>query len=181
MLFGWPLVLQPVHILFLQLVIDPTCSIVFEVEKEDPDIMTRPPRPLTARLFDADTLWVGLLQGVLVTGLVTTASRLGATDPDAARALAFVSLVLSSLALIAANRSRTRTAWAMFGTRNPALGWISGATLVVLTLLMTIPALRSLFGFGALAPYQIGIAVGVASASLIGCEIVKRLLTARGQ
>lgn len=69
----------------------------------------------------------------------------------------------------------------MFGTRNPALGWISGATLVVLTLLMTIPALRSLFGFGALAPYQIGIAVGVASASLIGCEIVKRLVTARGQ
>jgi len=176
-LFGWPLVLQPVHILFLQLVIDPTCSIVFEVETEDPDIMTRPPRPLTARLFDADTLWVGLLQGALVTGLVTAASRLGAADPDTARALAFVSLVLSSLALIAANRSRTRTAWAMFGARNPALGWISGATLVVLAALIAIPALRSIFGFGALSPVQLALALGVASGSLIGCEIVKRVVT----
>jgi Ca2+-transporting ATPase len=179
-LFGWPLVLQPVHILFLQLVIDPTCSIVFEVEKEDPDIMTRPPRPLTARLFDRDTLWVGLLQGVLVTALVTTASRLGATDPDTVRALAFVSLVLSSLALIAANRQRTRTAWAMFGTRNPALGWISGATLVVLATLMAVPTLRSIFGFGALSPGQLALGLGVALGSLIGCEIVKKLVTPGG-
>ena len=179
-LFGWPLVLQPVHILFLQLIIDPTCSIVFEVEKEDADTMTRPPRPLTARLFDADTLWVGLLQGVLITGLVTAASRLGAGDPDTARALAFVSLVLASLALIAANRSRTRTAWAMLGTRNAALGWIAGGTLGVLGLLMAIPALRSIFGFGALAPGQYALALGVAVGSLIGCEIVKRLVPVRG-
>ena len=141
--------------------------------------MTRPPRPLTARLFDADTLWVGLLQGVLVTGLVTAASRLGADDPDTARALAFVSLVLASLALIAANRSRTRTAWAMLGTRNAALRWIAGGTLGVLGVLMAIPALRSIFSFGALAPGQFALAFGVAAGSLMGCEIVKRLVPVR--
>jgi Ca2+-transporting ATPase len=178
-LFGWPLVLQPVHILFLQLVIDPTCSIVFEVEREDPDIMKRPPRALTARLFDAETLWVGLLQGILVTGLVTAVSRFGAADPDAVRALAFLSLVLSSIALIAVNRSRTRTAWSMFGVRNAALGWISGATLVMLAVLMAIPALRSIFGFGPLTPQQIALAVGAATGSLIGCEVVKRLVPVR--
>ena len=94
------------------------------------------------------------------------------------RALAFVSLVLSSLALIAANRSRTRTAWAMFGARNPALGWISGATLVMLAALMAIPPLRSIFGFGALSPVQLALALGAAVGSLLGCELVKRLCQA---
>jgi Ca2+-transporting ATPase len=175
-LFGWPLVLMPVHVLFLQLVIDPTCSVVFEMESEDPDAMTRPPRPLTARLFDADALWVGLLQGVVVMGLVTAASLLGATDAGTLRALAFVSLVLSGLALIAANRSRTRTAWAMRGTRNPALGWITGGTLMGLAAILAIPALRALFGFGALHAGQIALAVTAAGLGLLGCELVKKLV-----
>ena len=57
-------------------------------------------------------------------------------------------------ALIAANRSRTRTAWAMLGTRNAALGWIAGVTIVVLGVLMAIPALRTIFGFGALDQFR---------------------------
>ena len=175
-LFGWPLLLQPVHILCLQLIIDPTCSIVFEAEREEVDTMTRPPRPLTARLFDAPTLWLSLSQGALVTALVTAASRLGAEDPETARALTFVSLVLSSLALIAVNRSRTRSAWAMLRVGNAALGWISGGALAVLGLLMALPGLRSLFDFGALSPGQLALAVAVAGGSLVGCEVVKRVV-----
>jgi magnesium-transporting ATPase (P-type) len=62
-LFGLPLVLMPLHIVFLELVIDPACSIAFESEPEHPGIMKRPPRNPKARLFDRHTILFALLQG----------------------------------------------------------------------------------------------------------------------
>jgi Ca2+-transporting ATPase len=63
---GWPLMLLPVHILLLQLIIDPACSIVFEAEQEEADIMRRPPRLPDATLFDRETLVLGFVQGVIL-------------------------------------------------------------------------------------------------------------------
>ena len=63
--FGWPLVLLPVHVLFLQLVIDPACTLVFEAEPEEDDVMRRPPRNPREPLFGSGTLGVGLLEGSL--------------------------------------------------------------------------------------------------------------------
>jgi len=68
----------------------------------------------------------------------------------------------------------------MLRTRNAALGWIAGGTLGVLGVLMALPALRSIFGFGALAPGQFALAIGVAAGGLVGCELVKRLVPVRG-
>ena len=55
-LLGWPLILLPVHIVFLELIIDPACSIVFESEPEDRNVMRRPPRPFGEPLFDRRTV-----------------------------------------------------------------------------------------------------------------------------
>src|ERR1035438_10871514 len=62
-LFGWPLVLGPVHVVFLELIIDPVSSIVFEAEPEEQDVMSRPPRKPDAPLFDAALLFRGLVPG----------------------------------------------------------------------------------------------------------------------
>jgi Ca2+-transporting ATPase len=69
-LFKWPLALLPVHILFLELIIDPACSVVFEMEEEEKDIMTRKPRPSGEKLFGARMIFIGLTQGLGILALV---------------------------------------------------------------------------------------------------------------
>src|SRR4029079_7135933 len=110
-LFGLPLVLMPLHIVFLELIIDPACSVAFESEPEHASIMKRKPRSPNAKLFDAQTVWFGFLQGLSLF-VVTLAAFLislyrGQGEMDA-RTISFATLVLGNLALIWANRSRTR-------------------------------------------------------------------------
>ena len=78
LLFGWPLVLYPVHIVFLEFVIDPACSIAFEAEPADPDAMHRPPRPATSRLLNAPMVTTSVLQGLGVLVAVARSLRVGA-------------------------------------------------------------------------------------------------------
>ena len=63
-LFRWPFILEPVHVAFLELIIDPACSIVFEAEEEEADIMQRPPRSSTEHLFNRQMVTMSLLQGL---------------------------------------------------------------------------------------------------------------------
>src|SRR6185369_1316045 len=102
-LLGWPMLLMPVHILFLQLIIDPACSVVFEAEPLEADAMKSGPRGPEARLFDTAVLVRGLAQGagLLATLLLAFAvARHRGESDDAARALTFSVMVLSNLGLI---------------------------------------------------------------------------------
>jgi Ca2+-transporting ATPase len=108
LLFDLPLVFWPLHIAFLEMVIDPVCSIVFEAEAEEPDTMRRPPRHPSAPFFTAGfTIW-SLLQGflvlALVAGLFVMALHQNLPEPDA-RSLAFAALVATNLGLVLVNRS----------------------------------------------------------------------------
>ena len=78
LLFGWPLVFYPVHIVFLEFVIDPACSIAFEAEPAEHDVMRRPPRPATSRLFNGWMVATSVLQGARCTGRGGIALRGGA-------------------------------------------------------------------------------------------------------
>lgn len=108
-LLGWPMLLRPVHILCLQLLIDPACTVVFEAEPLAPGAMTQPPRRADARLFDATVLRRGLLQGLtllaILLGVYAGAGRLGLSD-DMAQGLTFAMLLLGDLVLIQFNRGR---------------------------------------------------------------------------
>jgi Ca2+-transporting ATPase len=107
-LAGWPLVLMPVHIMVLQLIIDPTCSLVFEAESEEPDVMRRPPRSVNASIFGTAVLRTGLLHGTAL--LLTVLGIYGYAlqhypNTGEARALAFTAMVIGNIGLIFIHRS----------------------------------------------------------------------------
>ncbi len=166
-LLKWPLVLLPVHIAFLHLIIDPACSIVFEAEVEETDVMNRPPRNPKEPLF-GKTLWLSVLQGigVLIVLLVIFGVALyrGQGELDA-RALAFTTLIIANLSLIFVNRSWKDTALATLRLPNIALWWVTGGAIVFLPLILYVPFLRDLFRFSTLHPIDLAICIigGVSS------------------
>ena len=161
-LVGWPIVLHPVHIVFLELIIDPACSVVFEQEDEEPGIMTRAPRDPRDPLFDLPMLGRSLVQGFFafaaVAGIYLWARSAGYIDAQA-RAAAFITLIVSNLGLILANRSRPGGIRAALRRRNVAFRWVLGGAVVILSLVELVPGLRSLFLFSPLPPIAAGVSV----------------------
>jgi Ca2+-transporting ATPase len=175
-LFRWPLALFPVHIVFLELIIDPACSVVFEAEAPEADVMRRPPRDPRERLFGWRTLGVSLTQGSVALGLVAAvygASLFAGAPVGEARALAFVTLILSNLGLIFANRSWTQTILSRVRVANRALWLVTAGALAFLVLALAVPALRQLFRFEPLTPAKAAVAVGLGAGSILWFEILK--------
>jgi Ca2+-transporting ATPase len=178
-LLGWPLLLMPVHILFLQLIIDPACSVVFEAQPLEPDAMKRPPRRADQRLFDKAVLVRGLWQGAgLLMLLVALYAGVRLLAPegerdDLARTLTFVVLVLSNLALIQANRSWGRGVARVDGESGREFRWIVLATIALLGVVLAVPAVGRLFSFVQPSPMLLLAALGGSVLSWIWFEGVK--------
>ena len=175
-LFKMPLALLPVHVLFLELIIDPSCTVVFEMEDDERDIMQRPPRKLDAPLFGRSMVLSGLIQGLGILAVVAGVyffalnQHLGAGE---ARMFAFVSLVIGNLGLIFANRSRTLTIFQSLRVPNKALWWISGGALFFLILVLVVPALRNVFQFAPLHRWEMGLLFVASLGSILFAESVK--------
>lgn len=177
-MFGWPLALLPVHILFLELIIDPACSVVFEAEPEEAEVMRRPPRDPNASLFGPQTLGLGLLQGasvLLIVLAVYLSALLGWQDELDAIALSFTTLVVANLGLIFANRSWSRSIMSTLRSPNPALWWVFGGTLFFLFLVLYVPVLRDLFHFSMLHLDDLALCIGAGVFSILWFEGMKWL------
>jgi len=180
-LFGWPLVLMPVHVIFMELIIDPACSIAFEMEPEEADVMRRPPRDPNRRLFTPRMAARSLFQGLGALGaalLVLAASRtLGLNESDV-RTLTFSTLITTNLALILTNRSLTRSIWTGWRSPNPALRWLMAGALGVLATILYIPPVRDLFRMSRPHAGDALVIVVAATGALVWMEAVKRSLPA---
>jgi Ca2+-transporting ATPase len=176
-LLGWPTVLFPLHIAFLELVIDPACSMVFENEPAESDVMQRPPRDVTQPLFGGTTLGLALLQGLGALAVVLLATTWGASQlsEGATRALAFAVLVFTNLALIFSNRSRAGAFWARLRVPNRTLWLVVAAALSLLGLVLYVPWLAGLFLFEPLALTWLAAAAGLGLASVLWFELLKRI------
>ncbi|MEI8380662.1 MAG: cation-translocating P-type ATPase [Planctomycetota bacterium] len=175
-LLGGPIALMPVHILFLELVIDPSCSVVFEAEPEDADVMSRPPRNPAAPLFGVRLIGLGLLQGLsglLIVLAIYLSALYGWLNKSDATALSFTTLVVANLGLIFANRSWTRTIWATLQVPNAALWWVMGGTSFFLGLALYVPFLRDLFHFSTLHLNDLALCLAGGFASVIWFECLK--------
>jgi Ca2+-transporting ATPase len=173
---GWPLLLLPVHIAFLELIIDPSCSLIFEAEEAEADIMTRRPRSAAERLFTGRTVATAVLQGLsalAVCLLIVFLARPG-HGPDAARALSFAALVVSFLTIILVNRSWTRSALSMMRAPNRAMWWVLAGAAILLGAILTVPALQRLFSFSSLHADDLALSLVAGFLCLLWFEFLKR-------
>jgi len=179
---GSPLVLMPIHIAFLHLVIDPACSVVFEAQPEESDVMRRPPRDPRASLFGRRVVGVSLLQGASVLAVVlavyVTSLRLGQSDAET-RALTFATFLISNVALIFTNRSWSRVILAS-SLRDGTLWAVTGGALLFLALVVYVPALATLFRFAPLGALDAALCFGAGALGITWFEIVKMLGWTRG-
>jgi Ca2+-transporting ATPase len=176
--FGWPLVFYPVHIVFLEFVIDPACSIAFEAEVPEHDVMRRPPRPATSHLFNGWIIATSVLQGagvlVAVALLYALVLAAGTAEPQA-RAMAFAAIVIGNVGLILSNRSRQATLLETLRRPNPALWWIVGGALLGLALALYAEPMREIFRFEPLSWSQLLMSIAAAAVGLAWPELYKWL------
>jgi len=172
-LFNWPLVLLPVHIVFLELIIDPSCSIVFEAENEEPEVMEKPPRDPDRPMFDYRTVIYGLMQGLSVLLVVLAVFGIsmyrGQGELDA-RALSFTTLIIANLGLIFTNRSWSMTVFKTLRMPNPALWWITLGALFFLGIVLYVPMVRDLFRFSTLHFTDLAISLSAGILSVFWTE-----------
>ncbi len=176
LVMGWPVIFYPVHIVFLELIIDPACSVVFESEPEEEDIMHRKPRPKSERLFGGKMLFLSFLQGMfslfVVAGVFKFALLRQYPAADA-RTLAFSTLIISNLCLILTNRSLSKGMIASLFVPNPSLIWVIGGAVGFLCLVIYVPPFQRMFHFGAMHPGDICIFLSAGILSVLWFELLK--------
>lgn len=170
-LLGWPVMLYPLHIVFLELVIDPACSLAFENEPAEADLMRRPPRRRDEALFGREAVVSAMGQGIWVLALLTALYgwALAQLPEREARAVAFAGLVLCNLALLLSNRQRVGVKGALQAA-NPVFWVIAGVALLLLALALVLPAAVSMLMMETPPPAALGVAGLCAALALAGLE-----------
>lgn len=170
------LILWPVHIVFLELIINPACSIIFEAEKDEPNVMSRPPRNTNEPFFGAQKILLSCLQGmgILIICLLIhfVAHKMG-YSVKTVRTLTFVTLIVSNIAVIFSNRSWTANVFQILITPNKAVKWVVGGAILFLILILNIPILLDLFLFEKIGLIEALICVIAGFFSITWFEIYK--------
>lgn len=181
-IFGWPLVLMPAHILFLQLIIDPSCSLVFEAEEQEQDAMRGKPRRPDDRLFDRAVLARGLLQGsglLVLLCAVYAWSRHETLSDEIARAMSFTVLVLSNIGLIYVNRSWDASLWQARRRANRYFNWMALLAAGLLAIVLATPEIARLFSFALPPVGMLSVAIGSALLGTLWFDAVTSQLRRR--
>ncbi len=145
-----PLILWPVHIVFLELIIDPACSVIFEAEKEEMNVMSRPPKKIDEPFFSAKKIVLSCVQGLRILIICLLVYFIGNKMLHTEKAVStftFITLIISNIAVIFSNRSCTSNIFKILVTPNKAVKWIVGGAILFLILILNIPFLLYLFQF----------------------------------
>lgn len=172
----WPLLLWPVHIVFLELIIDPACSIIFEAEEEEKNVMTRPPKAIDEPFFGAGKIWLSCSQGIGILAIVFAVYffglKIGYTEQED-RALAFTTLIAANIAVILSNRSWTRNIFQILRTSNKTVKWVVGGAASFLIVILNVPFLLNLFQFEKISLSEALVCVALGFTSIVWFEIYK--------
>lgn len=177
-LFHLPIVLFPAHIAFLELIIDPACSVVYESEKAEKGIMRRKPRDLSKRIMDRPTFTLSLLQGMSVLLAVVVVYVLAIHwqfGEDKIRTITFVTLVLGNLMLIVTNLAQCKSFVQTLHNGNKALRYILIGTVGSLGVVLYMPFFRDVFHFDVLYARDIVVSFCAAAGSIVWFEVYKRM------
>jgi len=178
-IFKMPLILMPIHIVFLEFIIDPTCTIVFESDKADDDIMQRPPRKLKDHIVAWHNLTLPILQGFAV-GLTVFGAYyyfLNSQGEHFARTIAFILLICLNVALIFTNLSKKENVLKkLIQNDNKALLFVLLFTLIITVLASNFSPLMQVFKFELITPVSFLYALGIAVSFLAVIEVLKMLI-----
>ena len=178
LLLGWAPMFAPVHIVFLEMIINPACSIAFEAEPAEPKIMHRPPRSPKEPLFGKRVFVISLLQGtfLLLMSLMVMGYALSHEVADgAARAMTFTTLVSGNLGLILVNRSWSHSVVSTLKIPNPALWGVVIGAFAFLLLVLVFPILREVFHFAPITNQEFLLCVLLGITGVLWFEVYKIL------
>lgn len=178
LLFGFPVILGPIHIAFLEMVIDPVCTLVFEAEDEEKDIMDRPPRDPSERLFSSRLIGWSVAQGMVAFSAVMVILAWGSERQmleDELRAITFLALVMVIISLIFVNRSFSGWTLTTGGKLKPALLVVLAAVTGALAVATLWPPAQDLFRFGALHREDVIMTISAGLVVLVVLEAMRPL------
>lgn len=173
-----PLILWPVHIVFLELIIDPACSIIFEAEREEENIMSRPPKIISEPFFGAKKILLSCSQGIsilIISLLVYFVGLKFGYSENAVRTLTFVTLIVANIAVILSNRSWTSGIFKIIITPNKTVKWVVGGAIIFLILILNIPFLLKLFQFEKISIPEMAFCTLAGFSTIIWFEIYKKV------
>ncbi len=173
-----PLILWPVHIVFLELIINPACSIIFENEKDEKNLMQRPPKQIDEPFFELKKILLSCTQGLgilLIALLVCIIGlKLGHSEIQV-RAFTFISLIAANIAVILSNRSWSSNIFQILVTPNKSVKWVVGGAILFLMVILNIPSLTRLFLFGKISLIEVFVCFALGFSSIIWFEVYKQI------
>lgn len=177
LILGAPPFLLPLHILFLEMIIDPTCAIVFEGEPPEKDVMSRPPRDLKHKIFSMNNIGLAVAQGLGLMGLVagTYIMLLYSGQAQAfASTMAYCLLVIGNVLLIVVSRSQNESVIRILRKTNPAQRWIVLLATGGLMLISAVPFLQHRFHFTSIGTWGFLVLLALSALALLWLELVKQ-------
>lgn len=178
LVLGWiyPNIFSPVHIIFLEIIMGPTCSIIYENEPMEPNLMKQTPRPFTTTFFSLKEITISIIQGLAITlgllGIYQYSTKNGFSE-DLTRTMVFLTLISANIFLTLANRSFYYSMLSTLKYKNNLVLLIIGITLLITGFLLTIPVFKTLFQFESITFLQIGLSVLIGFVSVLWIEIFK--------
>jgi Ca2+-transporting ATPase len=175
---GWiyPNIFSPIHIIFLELIMGPTCSIIYENEPMEKNTMVQKPRPFTTTFFSWKELTTSIIQGLVITFgtlfIYQYAVNQGYSEPHT-RTMVFAALVTANIFLTLVNRSFYYSISATMKYKNNLVPLIIGVTILLTALLLYIKPLTKFFEFEQLNLPQLGMSIVVGFVSVVWFELVK--------
>ncbi len=175
---GWiyPNIFTPVHVIFLELIMGPTCSIVYENEPIEKNAMQQKPRKMTETFLNWRELSISIIQGLMITVGVLFAYQLAVqngSNEETTRAMVFTTLIFANVFLSLTNRSFTYSFFESFKNKNILFSLVIGATLILLFAILYIPVFSNFFHISSLNLKDLGITILIAMVSVLWFEVYK--------
>jgi Ca2+-transporting ATPase len=179
LLLGWAFteIFTPVHVIFLELIMGPTCSIIYENEPMEPNTMNRPPRLMSTTFLSFRQLLTSMIQGLFITlaclGLGYYGIQQG-HDHETVRTLIFITLLFANVFLTLVNRSFRYSVFTTIRYTNPLVPLMTGITLLFIAAMLKIAFLRQLFGLVDLSWSLLALTIGAAFLGTFWIEGLKK-------
>ncbi|MFV8323021.1 cation-translocating P-type ATPase [Flavobacterium sp. LS2R12] len=175
---GWiyPNIFSPVHVIFLEIIMGPTCSIIYENEPMERNLMLLEPRPFTTTFFKLKEITISIIQGLAITLGLLFVYQYCVTEncsESVTRTVVFLTLIASNIFLTLTNRSFYYSIFTTLRYKNNLVPMIIGATILITILLLFVPLFAHFFEFERVTGFQICLSILVGFVSVLWIEIYK--------